>query len=488
MTLPLRDIVQRVLQTAWRRRYLICVPFILMIPVSVIGARWAPKTYQAKTIVLLQETGKNNPFLRDYVVGLDVKDRFAALQALLKSEHVLLDVLRDIHGPEIEHDQIKLAFMMRQLAGEVSVELVGADLIEFKLKGRQPKGLGKTLASISKHFLDRLLTPETSSLGDAEEFLKDQKEKRRKDLEQAETAFSNFKAENSDKLPAVYATTVQALGAMRQKLEEKTRELSDADASLKDIRHQLSTTNPIVGRLEEAMIQATSELTALKSRYTDEHSEVQAAEKRLERLQEERRVYMENVSKIDQLDIDRLWNMASGQTQSSEKPPALLVSQLLRLQEARAKHAALHNDVDQLKTSVAEIHRTMALHGPIEQELQRLEKEVISAREMYEVFVKRHDSAATSRALGVFSGPERVKIIDAPQDPKFPITLPPFVFMLAGLIAGLSLGLGLAVAAEMLDQQVRMATDFYALLRVPVIAKLPIAPRLGSMEFAMQYR
>ena len=483
MTLALRDIIQLVLSAAWRRRYLICVPFLVMIPVSLIGAKWVPKTYQSKMIVLLQETGKNNPFLKDYVVGLEVRDRFAALQALLKSEHVLLDVLRDIHGPEIERDQVKLSAMMRQLANEVSVELVGADLVEFKLKGREPKGLGNTLASISKHFLDRLLSPETSSLGDAEEFLKDQMEKRRKDLVQAEQAYSQFKTENSDKLPAVYATTVQALGAMRQKLEEKTRELSDSDAALKDIRHQLSTTNPIVGRLEEAMIQATSELTALKSRYTDEHSEVQAAEKRLERLQEERRIYMEDVSKIDQLDIDRLWNMASGQSQSSEKPPALLVSQLLRLQEARAKHASLQNDVDQLNASVSEIHRTMALHGPIEQELQRLEKEVTSAREMYETFVKRHDSAATSRALGIFSSPERVKIIDAPQDPKFPVTLPAIVYMLAGLVAGLSLGIGLAVVAEMLDQRLRKAADFCDLLKAPLMARLALIPQHGLMQY-----
>ena len=221
-----------------------------MIPVSLLGAHWVPKTYQSKMIVLLQETGKNNPFLKDYVIGIDIKDRFAAMQALLRSEHVLLDVLRDVHGPEIDRDQAKTEMMMRQLAGEVTVELLGGDLVEFKLKGKSPKGLGITLTSISKHFLDRLLSPERSSLGEAEDFLKDQMDKRHRDLEQAELAFTNFKNENSDKLPAVYATTVQALGAMQQKLEERTRELSDADAALKDIHHQLSTTNPIVGRLQ----------------------------------------------------------------------------------------------------------------------------------------------------------------------------------------------------------------------------------------------
>ena len=96
---------------------------------------------------------------------------------------------------------------------------------------------------------------------------------------------------------------------------------------------------------------------------------------------------------------------------------------------------------------------------------------------------KRHDSAATSLALGAFSGAERVKVIDAPQDPKVPVTLPAIVFILAGLFVGLSLGIGLAVAAEMLDQRVRYAAEFRALLSVPVIARLPFLHHSGSLQY-----
>ncbi|MEQ1698248.1 MAG: GNVR domain-containing protein [Hyphomicrobiaceae bacterium] len=478
MTRSLLDIIRLLLNAAWRRRYMICVPFILMIPISIAGSRYAPKTYESKMILLLQETGKDNPFLKDYVVNLEVKDRFSALQALLKSEHVLLNVLKDIHGPEIAADQKKAALMMRQLASEISVTLVGGDLIELKLKSGRREGLGKMLSAISVHFLDRLLSPERSTLGLTEDFLRAQKERRRKALETAEAAFAEFKAENADKLPAVYATTVQSLGAMRQKFDEKSMELSAADAALKDMRRQLSSTNPIVGRLEESMIQASSELTSLRSHYTDGHSEVQAAERRLQRLQEERRVYMEGVKNIDQFEIERLWNLAAGQRDANDKssPPPLLVSQLLRLQEAQGKRAALKNEVEQFKSGIIQIQKTMTEYAPIEREQARLEKEVMAARELYDLFMKRYDSASTSHALGVFSNPERVKIIDAPQDPTIPNTPPPIIFMIAGIIAGLVLGVALAVVSEMLDQTIRTGADIYALTSVPVITRLPRLP------------
>jgi polysaccharide chain length determinant protein (PEP-CTERM system associated) len=468
------EIIRLLLYAAWRRRYLICVPIVMMIPIGIIGSRFAPKVYEAKTILLLQETGKDNPFLKDYAVGLHVKDRISALQALLKSEHVLRAVLSDIHGADIEKDQRKLAMMMRQLGTDISVQLVGSDLLELKLKGSQPQGLGKLLSAISKRFLERLLSPEQSTLGATQEFLKQQKEMRRSALEEAELEFARFKAQNSDKLPAIYTTNVQRLGAMRQKLEEKTMELSAANASFGDMRRQLARTNPIVGRLEESIVQVTSELTALRSRYTDSHSDVQAAERKLQRLEEERRTYIEDAKRIDQLDVERLWNLAAGQHNKDDKaPPPLLVSQLLRLQEAQAKRVALQNDVDQLKAAVDDLQRVMAQYAPIEQQQGRLEKEVQSARDLYDQFMKRYDNASTSRALGVFEAPERIKVIDAPQDPTIPTTLPKFVFAIAGIFAGIALGIGLAVAAEMLDQRVRTTGDFTDLARVPVIARLP---------------
>lgn len=472
MQRSLSDIIHLLLSAGWRRRYLICVPFLLMIPLSIIGSRFAPKTYEAKTILLLQETGKDNPFLKDFAVGLNLKERIQALQALLRSQHVLLNVLRDIHGEKIETDPRELAMEMRSLGGNISVQLVGSDLLELKLKGGRPDGLGKVLEAISARFLERLLSPERSTLGATQAFLQDQLDKRRKVLDAAEQELARFKSQNADKIPAIFASNVTRLGSVRQRLEEKTMELSAATASFNDMRRQLATTNPIVGRLEEAIVQVTGELTALKARYTDDHSEVQASERKLRRLQDERRSYIEVSNSIDKTDMDRLWNIALGQSSDTEKAPPLLVSQMLRLQDAQAKRVALEKDVEQIKLAVEEMERSMMTHAPIEQQQQRLEKEVASAREAFEAFQKRHDSAKTSRALGEFEAVERVKFIDLPQDPTIPVTPPKIIFVVAGILAGLLIGIGLATLAELLDRSVHSVAEVAAICGVPVIARL----------------
>jgi capsular polysaccharide biosynthesis protein len=98
---------------------------------------------------------------------------------------------------------------------------------------------------------------------------------------------------------------------------------------------------------------------------------------------------------------------------------------------------------------------------------------VSAARELLEAFAKRLDNATTSLALGKFEAPERVKIIDPPQDPTMSTSPARILFVIAGIIAGLAIGVGLAIVAELLDQRVRNSSDFSGITNVPVLGRLP---------------
>jgi uncharacterized protein involved in exopolysaccharide biosynthesis len=165
------DILKRTLDAAWRRRYLICVPIAAMVPISILASRVAPRVYEAKTILVLQDTSKENPFLTDYAIGLNVKDRFAALTSLLGSEHILLSVLKELGEVKDGDDPSGVALKIRDFASAISLKLTGNDLLELHLKGSKPLGLGRKLDAVTKHFLMQLLSPEQSRLRDTQTFL-----------------------------------------------------------------------------------------------------------------------------------------------------------------------------------------------------------------------------------------------------------------------------------------------------------------------------
>ncbi|MDB5572524.1 MAG: putative polysaccharide export protein [Hyphomicrobiales bacterium] len=475
MARSVRDIFQSICAAGWRRRYAVCIPFALM-PFVGLGASFlAPAVYESKMTVLVQEPARMNPFLNDLAIGTNVKERMPALTALLRSEHVLVRVLMDLGQIKEDTDPRTRGRLIGELGRAITVQLTGSELVELRVRARQGYGLGKKLEAISNRFIERLLSPERGAVASSESFLDEQLKRRRLDLEKAESALAEFRRWNSDKLPALYNANVQRLAVLTQKLEEKTMELSTADTLFEDLRQRLAGTNPVIGRLEESIVQATSELAALRARYTDEHSDVVAMDRRLTRLHEERQAILAASAQFGEMDIDRLWNMAASATTGADKNTnsvPLLISQMQRLQEAQARRTTLRQDAQQIEKLIHSMQDTIAEFGPIEQQQRRLERSVDVARELHDSIAKRGEMAKLTGALGRYETPERIKIIDAPSDPTSPVTPGRFLFVLGAAFAGLIMGGGLATALELLDSTVRRASVIASIANLPVVASI----------------
>jgi polysaccharide chain length determinant protein (PEP-CTERM system associated) len=467
------EIFASILSAAWRRRYLIVVPIIVLPPLAIVSSFVVPKAYEARMKILVQEPAKNSPFLNDFAIGPDLKERMPALRTLLHSEHVLGEILDKQRGGAVTDKKMREA-LLRDLSSALHVELVGSDLVELKIRRPWAAGLADTLRAVGQQFIERMIAPGRSAVASSEKFLESQMVERRDGVAAAERALSDFKRANADRLPSIYGANVQRLVTLKQKLEEKTLELKSMHASFEDLRTRLVSTNPIIGRLEEGIIQLTGELNALRARYTNSHSEVQSVERKLARLQEERRNLVESMRSVDDPDLSRLWNMAARVDGPNDRPSGgLLVSQLQKLQDSRAQSVALGEEVEQLTRSIGELQTHIAKFGPIEQEMQRLERQVTAAREMQENLSKRYEMARIALALGHFESPERVRIVETPTDPVSPVTPGRMIFLLAGIIAGVGLGAALAAVAEIFDPIVRTAAEIEAIIGVPVLIRVP---------------
>ena len=456
MSRTLSEIIPMAISGAWRRRYLIAIPIVVMPILGTLAALVTPKAYESRMTILVQDPSKLNPIMTDLAIGADLKDRMPSLQALLTSRHVLLDVLKDLGRIKPSTDAKSANVEVGNLSKALTSNLIGNELIELKLRGPQPNGLGKALGAIGSRFIERVVQPASGSVDSSETFLHKQLDQSDEELKDAEDKYSDFKRRNSEKLPALYSANVARLAALQQNLEGKRIELSTANAAFEDLRKHVSMLNPIVGRLEEAIVQTSSELAALRARYTDEHSEVQAAERKLKRLQEERVTLLANQAQENGADMQQLWNLAAGVATSGDKVNTpLLVEQMKQIQEADTKRTALSKEVEELQIQVDQLRGAIAEFGPIEQQQQELERGIASAREQHDMLAKRYQVARLAGSLGRDQGMEWVKIIDAPGDPTAPVTPPGILFVIGGLIGGVVFGAGLATVFEVLDPRLR---------------------------------
>ncbi len=148
-----------ILTAAWRRRYAIAMPILIMPFIAYAIGVLTPLKYKSHTSMLIQETAKMNPFLEDIAVSTMLKDRLSALKTLLNSRHVLLSVASDLNLINDSMTASQKDQIIAELSANLTVTQLGKDFIKIEHSSSSPEGMKALLESVSVHFVEELLAP-----------------------------------------------------------------------------------------------------------------------------------------------------------------------------------------------------------------------------------------------------------------------------------------------------------------------------------------
>ena len=360
---------------AWRRRYVLVTPILLLPVIGFVTANLNAKHYSSHTSLLIQETANMNPFLQDFAVSAMLKERMATMETLLHSRHILAKVALQLGLVDQETSDEKRDQVIQKLSDSLSVTMPSKDLIRIDYSSDKPNSMKETLENVSNQFIEQLLAPERSSMKDSTLFLEQQLEQRREDIEQAEQKLADFKDRYATDLPELHASNINRFTQLKQQLSEKQAEMAGARKSLGGLDAQLSKTNPVIGRLEEQIIKLTGDLALLRARYTDNHSKIQANLRKLRSLETERQTNLSNNQQ--NIDTGKLWQIASNVetsgNENSQQP--LLISQLENLQLSRNNVDGLEEEIKSLKSMIKELEQNLSGYGDLERTLIKLERD-----------------------------------------------------------------------------------------------------------------
>ncbi len=410
--------------------------------------------------------------IEDIAVSTMLKERLNALSTLLKSRHVLTAVANEHQMLTPSMTAAEKEQVIARLANSLTISQPGKDFLKISLTAQTPENLKALLESISAHFVEQLLAPERSSIKDSSEFLSMHIEKRQLELDKAENALADFKNRYASVTPEMQAQAINRLATLKQSLAEKEAELAGVERSLGSLDQQLSKTNPVVGKIEEQIINIRSELTLLKARYTDSHSAVQGKERELSRLESERARLVS--LEPSNMTSDQLWDIASS-SQLSELGDLqpLLVTQLHSLQLVRSRFESLKEETRSLTGMISDLEQEAHHFGDTAKTMYRLERDAQIKRQLYDELIQRYEMAQLTGSLGIFEQNKRVKVIDLPFTPSRPSNLPIIVFVVLGLICGAGLGVGIATLIELLDSSVRSVSEIETITGSQVITTIP---------------
>lgn len=265
-----------------RRRWLIFIlPIALAVPLAALAIHFAPTKYVAKSLILLQSAnraGNSGAMGRQNLI-----EQVAAIDAWLKSDHVLRDLLPQIMEGENSTDPKAISSMIREARSSIWLSLVGGSALEVSFVGGSPEGLSRKLEVVLARIMEGLTGPE-HGIFNASQFLLVQ---RGDAVREAEEALDSAIARAGPQNPDLVRTQLQKLYDADQR--PRSRYAMDPKSSAKperfaEVIDAPQETIPQTNEAEQAISadpQVVKELRQYFGNYQQEQLEYQALKERL---------------------------------------------------------------------------------------------------------------------------------------------------------------------------------------------------------------
>jgi uncharacterized protein involved in exopolysaccharide biosynthesis len=301
------------------------------------------------------------------------------------------------------------------------------------------------------------------------DFFEQEVERLDQELGQQSAVILEFKTANKDALPdsLEFRRTQQA--AAQERILQMDREA----AGLKDRRDRLVDIFKRTGRVDAGP----------NANQTEEERQLQAQREQLSQLlsvlsPENPRVKLLQ-SQIDALEKVVSAQLAAGGEQADNSELSVYELQLAdidgQLEFIEAQRTQVLAELDALRISIDATPGNAI-------SLETLERDYANTRSLYDVAVANRARAETGDVIEALAKGQRIAIIEqaiAPQEPQSPNR--PLVAV-AGLTAGIFLGLGVILLLEILNTSVRRPKDLTAKLGIAPFATLPLMRTSGQIR------
>jgi polysaccharide chain length determinant protein (PEP-CTERM system associated) len=385
-----------------------------------------------------------------------VTHRLQTLRQEVQSRTRLETVARELdpYGTLGKEPLIKTIERMRDA---VTVSVKGNDAFSIEFEHRDPKMAMLVADRLTSLFMEEVVGARERQVTEAYQFIETQMQEARQQLEQKETALREFKEKHMGELPE----QVQANLSTLQRLQLEQQTVADSLRKATDALLLLESSNPSAAAPgapgpPDSLAVLRMQLTQLRTRYTDQHPDVKALLSRIAALE------------------------ASATAAAPEAPPLdpSAVAAQQRLHEARLEVQGLRERLADVDRRIAAFQARVEAAPRREQEILVLTRDYQKISENYTQLLTKKLDAEMAARLEQRSKGQQFRVIDPaylPVQPSFPNR---GVFAFAGALAGLFLGVGLAVVVDHLDPTLKEADEAATVLRFPVLAVIPyVRPR-----------
>lgn len=470
-----------------RRAGLILLTALAVTVVVVIVVRQMPSLYRAETVILVDPQEVPGTMVQPIITS-SISDRLSTIQQEVTSTTRLENLVHSMNLfaelRKTASDQQVIAAMQKAITVQV-VEQGGRGMSAFRVgfSGKNPVEVAEVANELAEMFIsENLKMREQQSYGTAQ-FLEDEQKHTKEELEQKEAQLNEVKAKYMLDLPDSKQYHLEALATLRSQLQASQDRVNQAEQQKVYLQSLMSTQAPTVDldsgvesgspRSSAEVQKLEAQLSALKARYGDNYPEVRKIEAQLKEVTEKtpKRGSIEMPPPVIQ--------DASAPGQKSGGNP-VLVAQVQRFDEEIAKEKNIQKDLEQ---QIAFHEGKLEKIPLVEQRISGVMRDYDSLRTHYSALENKKLDADTASALETHEKGERFHVLDRAVVPTAPYAPKRLLISIAGLLAGLALGLGIAVLVEKRRGAVYTKDEILGLIgQSPILATIPKINTAGEIR------
>jgi polysaccharide chain length determinant protein (PEP-CTERM system associated) len=466
-----------------RRARLIIVSAIVFLGVGIGLTYVLPPQYMSQTLILIEEQKVPEKYVVP-VVSEDLTSRLASMKEQILSRSRVQPIIERFNlfagaGRTLD-DRIEMTQKAIGIKAIQSTRGMPGFFISFK--AQDARTAQQVCGEITSLFVSENLSAREQSAEGTTDFLKQQLEDAKRNLDDQDAKLADFERKNIGKLP----------GASLSVGGGSINTASASQSMLQSLTSQLEATNQSVGRLEQSvtLLQAMvnqevqnqknaepavggvtvderrAQLKALINQrndllnsYSSDYPDVVAVNRKIADLQaaiahptvEPAATAAQPTNRKDSPELFQLKNQLRGEQQSLTAAK----QEQVRVQE-------------QIKVVQGRIEASPA----IEEEYKQVTRDHETALGFYNSLLAKMNESSMATALEHRQQGEQFHVMDAPNLPDSPTFPNPYIFAGGGLLAGIMIGVFIAAWLEYRDTTLRNEKDVWAFTKLPTLATI----------------
>ena len=419
----------------------------------------ASPVYESEALLRIKQDKGLGGSLLDMATGGNVQmsqQQMSTMAEILKSRGVVVPVIEATEeqkdGKYPEYDK----FVERNIT---TSPFKNTEILQVKMKGKSPELAQKANKLLVDRFLSRITelsrTEQTATKG----FLEDRVKAAKTDLEKAETALQNYKAQNKIISPSDSAKIfTNRIAEIEKQAAANKVEMEAAQAKLNAINDQLGNAgaatadNRTIQQYNQELAKLESTRIGYLDKYTDKHPKMKDINDQIANLKIKIRQEIDKVAAL-QAPSDNMVHqgLVAGKFQSESE-----------LTVARQKADALQQLINQNNADLEKLPE-------VEKGYVKAARDAQVANELYVMLAKRLEESKVAEVMA----PNNVQVVDEPTLPEKPISPKKGRTLALAALLGLLLSSGFTVVQELMNRTIRTEDDVKNYLGLPVMGAIP---------------